>query len=302
MHNHGSITEVIGVSHGAAAFWLDALSDALVDSVKMLPFLFLAYLLIEYLEQRSARKLQGLLAGFGRFGPLGGALLGCVPQCGFSAAAANFYSNRLITLGTLIAVFVSTSDEAVPMLLSRPDSLGTVALLLGCKVVLAFLAGMLVDITMRSKPEPAGDTLHHKHEHCHDHGSGRFPILRPAIRHTVQIFLFILAVSFALNAAIGLIGEETLSKLLLQNSLLQPLAAALVGFIPNCAASVLLTGLYMDGAISFGACVAGLSTGAGIGLAVLLRENRSWRDNARIIGILYLVGAGAGVLLQLIFA
>lgn len=273
---------------------LETAHHALLDSVKMLPFLFLAYLLIEYLERRSSEKLQRLLGGFGRFGPLGGALLGCIPQCGFSAAAANLYGNRLITMGTLIAVFVSTSDEAVPMLLSRPDSMGTVVLLLCCKVVIAFAAGMLVDLTFKSKADSG--TLHHNHAHCHDRHEG---ILWPAVRHTVQIFLFIFAISFALGAAIAYISEETLSKILLQNSVWQPLAAALIGFIPNCAASVLLTQLFMDGAISFGSCAAGLCTGAGLGLVVLLRENHNWKDNVRIIGMLYVVGAVAGVLLQL---
>lgn len=277
-------------------FWIDVAADALLDSLKMLPFLFLAYLLIEYLERRSSRKIQNLLGGGGRFGSLGGAVLGCIPQCGFSAAAANLYGNRLITLGTLIAVFLSTSDEAIPMLLSRPDSLGTVGLLLGCKAVIAFAAGMIVDLLTRSKPDSGA--LHHNHAHCHDHHEG---ILWPAVRHTLQIFLLILLISFALGAAIGLVSEETLSKLLLQNSLLQPLVAAFIGFIPNCAASVLLTQLFLDGAISFGSCVAGLCTGAGLGLVVLLRENHDWRDNARIIGILYAVGAAAGVLLQLVF-
>lgn len=280
--------------------WIwEAAHHALTDSLQMLPFLFLAYLLIEYLEQRSSKKIQGLLGSFGRFGPLGGALLGCIPQCGFSAAAANLYGNRLITMGTLIAVFVSTSDEALPMLLSSPDSLGTVGLLLLCKVVIAFAAGMLVDAVCKGRVDGANATLHHNHAHCHDRHAG---ILWPAARHTLHIFLFIFLVSFVLGAAIDLIGEENLSKMLLQNSMLQPLVAAIIGFIPNCAASVLLTQLFLDGAISFGSAVAGLCTGAGLGLAVLLRENHNWRENLKIIGIMYVTGAAAGIFLQLIFS
>lgn len=270
--------------------------ETVIDAVKMLPFLLGAYLLIEYIEHRSAGRLEKLLGGSGKFGAVGGAVLGCIPQCGFSAAAANLYAGRIITLGTLIAVFLSTSDEAIPLLLANPDHAGTVLKLIGIKIVIAIVAGIGIDLLFRPKPE-------HNHEHIHDLCADceceEEGIFKSALHHTLHIFVFIVAVSFVLNLVIALLGEDKLAVLLMSNSIFQPAIAAVIGFIPNCASSVVMTQLYLSGTISFGSIVAGLCTNAGVGLAVLFKVNRNTKENFKILGILYIIGVGAGMVIQL---
>lgn len=273
----------------------DILLDALLDALKTLPFLFFAYLLMEYVEHRASDRFQAWLAGFGRLGPLCGALLGCVPQCGFSVTAANLYSGRVITLGTLVAVFASTSDEAIPVLLGHTDRWGSILPLLAAKVVLATLSGLLIDGLYR---RPQGQAREQIHQLCHHCDCGQGGILRPALRHTGSVFLFILAATLLLGLGVALLGEERLARLLMADTLLQPAIAALIGFIPNCAASVLLTELYLAGSISLGAAVAGLTTGAGVGLAVLFRVNRPMKSNFAVMGLLFAIGTAAGVLID----
>lgn len=264
--------------------------DAVLDALKTLPFLFGAYLLIEFLEHRASEKLTGALQKMGPFGPLGGAVLGCVPQCGFSVAAANFYAGRLITPGTLLAVFLATSDEAVPILLSRPGSGKALLSLLSVKLLSAALFGFLIDLICRRVLKlPAEKPFCSLCEDCDCEHEG---IFLSALRHTGKVFFFLLLVNLLLGGAIHWIGEETLSRFLLSGSMLQPLLAGLIGFLPNCAASVLLTELYLSGSLSFGAAVAGLCTGAGLGLLVLFRTNRRWKENLALSGALY----GAAVL------
>lgn len=278
---------------------LDVLLDALFDSLKTLPFLFGAYLLIEFLEHRAGGRIPSALARLGPLGPLGGALLGCVPQCGFSVAAANFYAGRLITPGTLLAVFLATSDEALPILFSRPQAGGVLLRLLAVKLVAGAAAGLLADLAASrflkaKRREPF-------HDLCEDCGCGEKGVLLSALGHTGRVFLFILAVNLGLGLLIGALGQESLSRALLTGSALQPLLAALIGFIPNCAASVLLTQLYLSGSLSFGSAVAGLCTGAGMGLAVLFRVNRNMKENLCIAGTLYAAAVAAGAACQAIF-
>lgn len=277
---------------------LDILIDAVIDSLKTLPFLFGAYLLIEFLEYRAGDGMARLLARLGPLGPLGGAALGCVPQCGFSVAAANFYAGRLITPGTLIAVFLATSDEALPLLLSRPGAAGSLWPLLGVKLCAGAAAGIAVDLVysrfLKQKLREPFQEL------CEDCGCEEKGVFRSALEHTLKIFLFLLAVNVALGCALELVGEENISRLLLSGSVLQPLLSGLLGFIPNCAASVILTELYLGGSLSFGAAVAGLCTGAGLGLLVLFRVNKNWRENLCIAGVLYVSAEVTGTLCQLI--
>lgn len=276
-----------------AVFW-DLLLDALVDSVKLLPFLFIAYLLMEAAEHHISEKMEHRLQSMGKLGPLVGAVLGCVPQCGFSATASNLYAAGLISRGTLLAVFLSTSDEAIPLMLGSDQGRKMILPLLLCKVVIGLIAGMVIDLFLRKYGRKR--ELHDLCEHCGcNEESG---ILKPALWHTVHIFLFILILNLVLNVAIGLLGQERIASLLLSGSVLQPFAAALIGLIPNCAASVMLTQLYLAGTVSFGSCLAGLCSGAGIGLAVLLRMNRSRRENLQIVLTLYLISALCGLVLQ----
>lgn len=279
---------------------LDVFIDAVIDSLKLLPFLYLAYLLIEFLEHKASEKINSALTKFGALGAVGGALLGCVPQCGFSVVAANLYSGGLITLGTLIAVFISTSDEAIPVLLSHPEMAGTVWRLLAVKVVIAVIAGLLTDLCIRlfakkrAEPEMYSEIC----EHCDCEHSG---IWLSALRHTAGTFGFIFAVNLILGLAIAFIGEDTLSSVLLTDSFFQPFIAALVGFIPNCAASVILTELYAMGSLSFGSLIAGLCTGAGVGIVVLFKNRRkNIAQNIAILALLYAAAVLSGIVISLI--
>lgn len=276
------------------------LLHALKDSAVTLPFLFAAYLLIEFLEHKASNKIESLLKKSGKFGAAVGALLGVVPQCGFSVAAANLYASRVISLGTLIAVFVSTSDEAIPILIATPNKTAIVLQVLGIKIIIALIAGFLIDLLFRSKHKE--DATEHIHDLCHNCGceDEHNGIVKPAIKHTLLTFGFIILINFALELAIHFIGDEKMASILMTNSLLQPVIAAIIGLIPNCAASILLTDLYINGSISMGALIAGLSTGAGVGLAVLFKANKRLKENLTIVGVLVLIGSVAGIILDLI--
>ena len=279
-------------------FLTHILLHTLEDALPMLPFLFGAYLLIEFLEHRAGERLERILSRSGRFGPLGGALLGCVPQCGFSIAAANFYAGGIISAGTLCAVFLSTSDEAIPVLLAHPESLSRIGPLLLAKILIALVAGFAID-TLGRGLFPPRRPLESFHCHCEEEHCGcEESLLRGAVHHTLQTFLFIFVFVLVMNGALELIGQESLSRLLMGGSLWQPVIAGLIGLIPNCASSVLLTQLYLGGNLSFGSVIAGLCTGAGMGLPVLFRVNRKLRENLTILGLVYGLGTGAGILLQ----
>lgn len=280
---------------------LDVLIDTLKDTAKMLPFLFGVYLLIEYLEHKASDRLPRALRRMGAFGPLGGAALGCLPQCGFSVAASNLYSGRLISLGTLIAVFVATSDEAVPILLASPEGAKKVLWLIAAKIVVAIIAGLAVDLILRIIKGRRNEEDEPYHDLCEDCGCEEHGILYSALKHTVQITAFVFAVSLILGLAIALIGEEALNGVLMTDSPFQPFLTALIGLIPNCAPSVVLTDLYSAGSLSFGSVIAGLSTGAGLGLVVLFRTNKNLRENITIVATLYFIGVCAGTLLDIIF-
>lgn len=273
----------------------EILEHALLDSLQTLPFLFLAYLLIEFLEHHASGKMEKALAGSGKLGVVIGALLGCVPQCGFSAIAANLYAGRIITLGTLMAVFLSTSDEMIIIMLSEPGHVGEMLLLIGIKVVIAVLAGLVIDFIVKRNNGSGEENIKKLCSGCGcEHG-----IFLSALKHTVSIFAIVLAANIVLGGLIHLVGEENLGKFMLSGSFFQPILAAVVGLIPNCAASVLITELYIGGALTLSSEVAGLCAGAGVGLIVLFRANRNLKDCVRIILLLFGISAAAGLLLSL---
>ena len=282
--------------------FLHALSHAWGDSVKMVPFLYLAYLLIEWLERHHGARIEQALAGGGRWGFVPGAVLGCVPQCGFSAVAANLYASRVITPGTVLAVFIATSDEAIPLMAAEPSHWLSLAGLIVCKTLFGMVGGALLDVPLR-RVLPAslygGYAGHADEVDCHEEHEEHSGIWLAALRHTVEIFLFILLFSLLIGLAFEWIGEDTITAALAGMGVLQPMLTALVGLVPNCATSVLLAQLYMEGAISFGSLFAGLTAGAGVGLAVLWRVNPSWKQNLFMTGLLWALGAAAGMLLQI---
>ena len=281
---------------------LDVVLDALIDSVKTLPFLYAAFLLMEFIEHHAAGKLSRALekAGHSRLGGAAvGAALGCVPQCGFSAAASNLYASRIIGAGTLMAVYISTSDEAIPVLLAHPDQIGSLWKLIAAKLIIAIIGGVLFSFIagfMLSKDDEANFE-----EMCSGCGCEDHSIWFSAFKHTLSIFLFILIVNLVLGLVIGFAGEENVSNFLNNMGVWQPFAAALVGMIPNCAASVIITELSATGSIPFGTAVGGLCTGAGMGLAVLFRANKKLKDNLIFVLFLYIIGVLSGILINAAF-
>ena len=280
---------------------LHSVIHALEDSVRMLPFLYLAYLLIEWLERHHGQRIENALAGGGRWGFAPGALLGCVPQCGFSAVASNLYASRVITPGTLLAVFIATSDEAIPLLAAEPGQWASLLVLLVLKVLFAMVAGFVLDVTLRRflpKSLYGGYSGSAEEIDCHEEHEPHSGIWLAALRHTLEIFAFILIFSFAIGLVFELVGEDTVAGVFTGLGIFQPMVAALLGLVPNCVSSVLLTQLYVEGVISFGSLFGGLCAGAGIGLAVLWRVNRSVKQNLFMTGLLWAVGAVCGIVLQ----
>ncbi len=279
---------------------LHVLKHTISDTFNMLPFLFLAYFLIEYIEYRKSHIIESILSHTGKYGFVVGSLLGCIPQCGFSVLAANFYAGRIITAGTLVAVFVSTSDEAIPVLLSNPQSAEVLFKLIVVKIIVAFIAGFLTDLFLLRRFKKGKVSLSEQiHEDiCVDCSCEKHGILYGAFRHTVSVYIFIFVISFILNITIELIGHERLASFLLTGSVFQPVIAAIIGLIPNCASSVLLAELLINGAISFGSAVSGLCAGAGVGILVLFKANKYTRENVYIVLIIALTGIITGLILQ----
>lgn len=282
----------------------EVIADTLWDGVKMLPFLLGTYFFIEWLEHRASDEAVIKLRSAGRFGSVAGAVLGLVPQCGISVAAVSLYNAGVVTLGTLLAVLLSTSDEALPVLLANPGSWSEIWRLLLCKLVVAGLAGILIDLLGIDKPgakNSEGETgdSNRRYDTCHCHGEES--LLKSVLRHTSETFFFIIAVTLVINLAIATLGEDKLSALLLANTVWQPLLAALAGFIPSCAASVALTQLYIAGGIGFGGALAGLCTSAGVGLAVLYKS-RDRKNTLKICALLYGIGAAAGFAANALFS
>lgn len=281
---------------------LEVIQETLIDSIKLLPFLFITYLIMEYIEHKISHKTKETIEKSGKFGPLIGSLLGILPQCGFSVAATNFYSARVITLGTLISIYLTTSDEMIPILLSEAVSIDVILKILGIKLVVGIIAGFIIDLVIRlirnKKEENEEDKIEDicKHEHCHCEEG----ILKSSLKHTLSIFIFIILITFVINTLIFFIGEDNLATFVSSNPVLAPILSGLIGLIPNCASSVILTQLYLENVISVSAMLAGLFVGAGVGLAVLFKINKNIKENIKIVILLYCVGVIAGIILQLI--
>ena len=358
---------------------IDILLDAGKDTLSLVPFLLVTYLVLETLEHVAGDRVNGAIKRAGTAGPVVGSLLGIVPQCGFSAMAATLYAGRVVTLGTLVAVFLSTSDEMLPLLLAEQVPVGTMAMLLASKALIALVTGFIVDAAIRglrrnarahaairrtvlgTAANPAhvncahddhtgGDIIdevaeagvsadhihelcerdhcgcdddedgcghdhhhghrrdhghagehehHHGHDHSHSHeGAPVLSIIRSAISHTVQVSVFIFLVTLILVAVLETFGESAIEQFLRGNETLAVLGSALVGLIPNCSASVVITQLYLEGALQLAPMLAGTLISAGVGYLVLFRTNRSARENALFLVMMYVIGAGWGLVLS----
>lgn len=283
---------------------LDALLDAAIDTVKLIPFLFITYLIMEALERKTSGHTTSLMSRVGRFGPIVGALVGIVPQCGFSAAASSLYAGGLISIGSLLSVFLSTSDEMLPIFISEQVAAPTILRILISKAVLGMVSGLLVDFLLRftkyrSKTEKHVRDLCEE-EHCgyeEEEGS----VLHSALVHTLHIVLFVFLITVALTIAVESLGEERVAGFLTGKPVIGTFLAALFGLIPNCASSVLITQLYLDGMLGAGQMMAGLLVGAGVGLLVLFRTNdRHPKENVKVALLLYCIGVFWGLLIELL--
>ncbi|MBQ4156297.1 MAG: arsenic efflux protein [Clostridia bacterium] len=279
---------------------IHALKHTVLESLKLLPFIFLVFLFLEYIEHKMNEKSHELIHKAGNFGPLIGSVLGAVPQCGFSAMASNLYATRVITLGTLVSIFLSTSDEMFVIMLARADksSITKGLILISIKIIIALVVGFVIDFILKKKNVKESERIHDfcEQEHCKcEHG-----VLRSAIHHTLRVIFFIFIVSLLLNFAIEYFGEEILAKLLLKNSIFAPVLAGVVGLIPNCASSVIITEMYLSKAISFGSCLSGLLVGSGVGMLILFKVNRPMKKNIFIAFLVFLIGVSFGVIADLI--
>lgn len=273
---------------------------ALEDNISTLPLLFLTYCIMEYIEQFMTKTSEGAMRYSGKMGPLWGGFLGMIPQCGFSAAAASFYSGGVITTGTILAVFLSTSDEMLPILISAAVPIGTIGKILTVKVLVAVTGGFAVDLALRNfgKAHMAPKQIHDVCEQDHCHCAEEHSVWKSALVHTGKVFGFIFAVSVLLNFLLECGGDAVLERFASDNSALAVILAGVVGLVPNCASSVIITQLYLGGVISAGAMMAGLLVGAGIGVLVLFRTNRPMKQNAVVVSLLYTIGIVAGFVID----
>lgn len=271
---------------------LDVLLDALLDTAKLLPFLFFTYLLMEFLEHKAGEKVKSTVSRAGRVGPLAGAALGLLPQCGFSGAIAGLYAGRVVTVGTVLAVFLATSDELIAVALGEGVALTRLLTVLAVKFTVALCVGFAADLLLhrRRAEEHIVDLCEQEHCHC-ERG-----VWRSALHHTLHITLFVLLINLALGAALAFIGAERIGAWLGAVPVLSSLFAALVGLVPNCAASVFLATLWARGLLSGGAMLAGLLPGAGAGLLVLFRTNRHPKENLLLTAVIFATGVLLGTL------
>lgn len=269
----------------------------LEDSISLLPFLFIAFLFIEAIEHKFSKQSKQIISKSGKLGPLFGSVLGCFPQCGFSVMATNLYVTRIISLGTLIAVYLSTSDEMLPILLSEQVAFSTIAKILLIKLAIGMVSGFIIDLVLfrnKKKTDETFDICDDEHCHCEK------GILKSSLVHTIKTFLFIVLVTLVLNLVIHNIGEDNLAKLLQGNNTLTPFISSLIGLIPNCASSVILTELFVNNIISVGALIAGLLTGSGVAILVLFKTNNNLKDSFKILLMCYGIGVLSGLLIDII--
>ena len=278
------------------SFFKEILLDSFFDSAKILPLLFVIYLVVEYLEHKNNSFVHNLFKKSRRAGAFLGAAFGTVPQCGFSVIASELFSKKAITLGTLIAIFIATSDEAIPILLSHPDRIYDMLRLIGIKFVIAVVFGFLIDFLFKTEINSAEtEEEHHFHGNCESCEDG---IFKSAVIHSLKIFIFIFLANIILGAASEVISP--LMNFITDSTVLQTVISCLFGIIPNCAASVVLTELYLTGKITFAALAGGLCTGAGVGFLILFKQNKNRKENLMILGTVFAIGIFSGIVLSLL--
>ena len=280
---------------------VDSLLDALIDTLKLLPYLLVTFLVLEFIEHKFTKKNQEVLSKNKKYGPAVGGLLGALPQCGFSSMAANLFSARVITMGTLIAVFLSTSDEMLPIMISEKVSILLLLKIIGFKVLVGIIIGFVIDLIYKKNKKEEKTHIHElcEHDHCDCEHDG---IFLASIKHTLQIGLFILIANLLINIVIFKIGEDNLGNILLHKNIITYFAASLIGLIPNCAGSVIITELYLAKLITIGNLLSGLLTGSGLGILLLFKTNKNMKENLSILSIIYFVGVITGIIVDFIIS
>lgn len=274
------------------------LLDTLFESLNLLPFLLITFLIIEFIEHKASKKSIKMLTKTKKYGPIIGGILGATPQCGLGVMATNLYATNIITIGTLIAIYLSTSDEMLPVLISEGMPFSKILIILLIKVVIGIICGFIIDFIFRKKNKHTKIDVQElcENEHCHCENS----IIKSSLIHTLKTFSFIFLVSFVLHIFIHEIGEDKISNLLLNGNIFTPFLSSIIGLIPNCAGSVVITELYVNNVISFGSMLAGLLTGSGISILILFKVNNDLKDNMMILGTIYIIGVIFGILFNLV--
>ena len=274
---------------------IHTLEHAFLDTIKILPFLYLSYLVLDIIEKRSSTYQLNYLF-LKNLGPVFGALLGCIPQCGFSIIAASLFAQNGITAGTLVACFISTSDEALPMFLSNPSEYKNLGYLILCKVLIAIVAGYILDFIIRKDINEEDDFEIEVEGICDCSTNSFINAGYKALRTILYIFI----INLILGLIIHFVGEDVLVSTLNVNTFIQPFISTILGFIPNCAISVLLVQLYMVGGLTFGSMIAGLCSGAGMGVAILFKNNKNMKENWFIIAYIAIIAISSGIIIDMI--
>ena len=272
----------------------DVIIDTILDALKIIPFLLIAFLIIEYAEHKLNHKNESIIKKAGKFGPLIGSILGAIPQCGFSVLATNLYITRIITLGTLISIYLSTSDEMLLIMIAEKANINIILKIILIKIIIGMICGFIIDLIIKPKDTKNYDIC--KSDHCDcDHN-----YIKSAIKHTLKTTAFILLVTFILNICFYYIGEDNIKKIFNHNNQFTPFISGLIGLIPNCGASVIITELYLNNVLTLAQSISGLLTNSGVALLVLFKSNENIKENINIILILYIIGVISGLLLELI--
>ena len=278
----------------------EILHHTLLDTLKLIPFLLIAFLLLEYIEHEMNNKSKNVLATNQKYGPIVGSILGAFPQCGFSVMATNLFNGRVITIGTLISIYLSTSDEMLPLLISNGTSLKTIGLIILLKIVIGLFFGTLIDFFYRKKVQ-IKEVKHEIHEICHDENCHcEEGIIKSSLKHTISIVFFIFIATLLINLVIHYVGEDKISEFLLQGNYFSYFFSSLIGLIPNCASSVIITELYLNEMISLGNMLSGVLTGSGIGILVLFKTNKNLKENLWILFLIFIIGVVSGLFIDLL--
>ena len=273
---------------------LEIINDTILDTLKIIPFLFIAFLIIEYTEHKVNHKSTKIVKKAGKLGPIFGSFLGAIPQCGFSVMATNLYITRIISLGTLISIYLSTSDEMLLIMVAEKAAIKDIIIIIIIKIIIGIICGFLIDLFIRTKHDKNYNIC--KHDHCDcEHN-----FIKSATKHTIKTSLFILLTTFILNSCFHYIGEENIKTIFNHNNFLTPFISSLIGLIPNCGASVIITELYLNNVLTLAQSIAGLLTNSGVALLVLFKSNNNLKENINIICLLYVIGVISGLILEII--